>query len=1659
MQQLLPFNYTYLKFKRFQIATSLLLLFVFFGINAFAFNKNANISKFSLSKVSSASLKFDGTDDHVQAVAKMDLTGSFTIEAWVKPATTYGINTFFSSRPGGNFFDVKLLGGNKITADIGDGNNWLSTNASVAYNYTANTWLHVAYVITTTGYTIYINGNEVGTGTYNGTPLLFKKDQTVIIGSMSDNSEFFNGNIDELRIWNTARSATEIKNNLCPKSVGSNANLVAYYSFDDGESERDNSTKQIIVNAAGNTYLDYGTLTHFALTGTNSNFMEEVTTPQTTANITVASSNTIIYGTSVTFTATSVFTGANPTYQWYLNNSIVSGATLATYTSTSLVNEDQVHCVMTAPNNPCVAAQVTSNIVTMSVADLVGVNMNQPANQEVNQGAQTTAVTFTSAVSGVTYDWTNNTTSIGLAASGSGNIASFVANSTSNAAVKATITVTPKVTVAADVIDVSYPGSNSSTSNRGGQSFIAVSNTITGAGFKLASGGTITIELWAPSDDSLLGTKLASGSVTVASASWADVFWSPVTVTPGAQYVLIFPNRGAAVLGSSESDIGGNDYYPDGFGLMHFPLDGHYRKIVSAIVDYTFRVYKPGATAGAPKTFTITVNPPCDVPVDITTAGIGNNKATVNWTNTGTFDVKWGTQLFTDGNELGTANGISASSYEITGLAAATTYDVYVRKNCGSTQGNWVKHTFTTTAAPATLYVNAAATTNGIGDSWAAAYQTLKEALDIANANASVTTINVAAGTYYPTGAQTGTDRNATFALTRSNLKIYGGYNATNGTRNLATNPTILSGDIGTLNNDTDNSSNVMVIAGIDASTDSLVVDGFTITGGNANVFAARNINGKEVFQFGGAGIYIIENAGNNIALHNCIISGNTTNNIGGGVYSKSSSPILTNCVINGNNADYGGGMFNVSSSPRLTNVIISGNSAINEGGGLYNWDYSSLTISNGVISGNSANRGGGLYNRDYSSPTLTNVTISGNTDVFGGGAISNSISNPQIRNTIIYGNSSGINNDSSTPAITYSLVQGIAADASKNILDGTIDPLFVSPQTAGLSSAGDYRLQSTSPAINKGNNADIPTGITTDLDGNKRIQGNTVDLGAYESGIMTFNPDNNILYVDKNVSGGTSNGNSWANAIPELADALLWAQQNQSHRTASNPLKILVASGTYKPAYNAADGQNTTDGGRDNAFVLSKNVQIYGGFNPANNIVVLTDKRVFGVNGTTLSGDLGIQGNDADNAYHVVISAGDLETTLVDGVTITGGRAENPGGVKITVNGEYVYRNSGAGFYNIGAKNTLRNVHVTNNYSDGHGAGIYNDGSSSNQQRSHLVVTNSVISINQGDGEGSFTCSGATAVYLNTNFIENRGAAAQDAQNSTTEVYNSIWYNNGVGTSSCTNSTKIGTVKNSVVVSIAGIASEMSHVRDEPTNIMFERADISYNDLFILSATNPVVNNGSNTAYTINGGDLANDKDFAGNNRVYAGLTIDIGAYEFQGNPPTLPVTLLGYTAKANGNHAQLQWQTTNEVNNLQFLVYRKSEDGEFVKIGTVAANTNTQLSTISYSFTDKAPLNGNNYYKLVQVDYDGKATDLGVRTLNFSLSALEALVYPNPTKHKVYFNLKLTGAYTIYNNLGQKVMQGDAASFGDGLDVSNLGVGVYHILVAGKSYKIVKQ
>ncbi|MBI1769315.1 MAG: S-layer family protein, partial [Bacteroidetes bacterium] len=142
--------------------------------------------------------------------------------------------------------------------------------------------------------------------------------------------------------------------------------------------------------------------------------------------------NTICAGTNVRFTATPSG-GAN--YDFRVNGGSVQNGASNIYNSATLANADQVDVIVTVSGG----CSGTSSAITMTV--VASPTVNDPSDIVICTGATTAAINFTGT--GTSYTWTNNNTTIGLAASGVGDITPFVVSNPGTSPLVATVVVTP----------------------------------------------------------------------------------------------------------------------------------------------------------------------------------------------------------------------------------------------------------------------------------------------------------------------------------------------------------------------------------------------------------------------------------------------------------------------------------------------------------------------------------------------------------------------------------------------------------------------------------------------------------------------------------------------------------------------------------------------------------------------------------------------------------------------------------------------------------------------------------------------------------------------------------------------------------------------------------------------------------------------------------------------------------------------------------------------------------------------------------------------------------------------------------------------------------------------------------------------------------------
>ena len=394
------------------------------------------------------------------------------------------------------------------------------------------------------------------------------------------------------------------------------------------------------------------------------------------------------------------------------------------------------------------------------------------------------------------------------------------------------------------------------------------------------------------------------------------------------------------------------------------------------------------------------------------------------------------------------------------------------------------------------IFVKADARGDDNGTSWAHAFTSLQDALDAAQ-YCTGPEIVVAAGAYCPD--YYGHDENflinpnykggreATFQLVNG-AETYGGFPEGGGSwddRDVTGNETILSGDIGEVGNDSDNSYHVINGSGTNPNA---VLDGFTITAGNAN---DENVDDQH-----GGGMY---NINGSPTLIRCTFRGNVAI-LGGGLYNhgNNAKPKFVYCTFTDNKSVFrdeggggdGGAVYNtIGSSPDFIQSLFIGNVAKKNGGAIFNYAGNNVSVVCCNIIGNRALGGkcGGIWNHEPDIPVFKNSIFWANID--------EDDSTAKISEQIYF------TDDPPTKFADHCCLQGLKSFAYENENIGT-DPNFVDPgswKTQENFIVGNYHLNLDSPCINAGNPNYVPMDNEYDLDGQPRVVGCRVDMGIDE--------------------------------------------------------------------------------------------------------------------------------------------------------------------------------------------------------------------------------------------------------------------------------------------------------------------------------------------------------------------------------------------------------------------------------------------------------------------------------------------------------------------------------------------------------------------------------
>jgi hypothetical protein len=438
------------------------------------------------------------------------------------------------------------------------------------------------------------------------------------------------------------------------------------------------------------------------------------------------------------------------------------------------------------------------------------------------------------------------------------------------------------------------------------------------------------------------------------------------------------------------------------------------------------------------------------------------------------------------------------------------------------------------------------------------------------------------------------------------------------------------------------------------------------------------------------------------------------------------------------------------------------------------------------------------------------------------------------------------------------------------------------------------------------------PAPLTSlDLAGNDRIFGPAVAMGAVEQAALPVTATGATpgrIFVRPTMTGNGS-GSDWNNAKADLKTAL-----------ATTNSEVWVAGGTYYPS---------SSGDRTASFTLGDGTRAYGGF--AGTETALSDRSP-ALFPTTLSGDLAALSQGASPSYHVVRHQTRTAVVLLDGFTITGGRA----------NGSADADKCGAGVYQFDAPIVLRGCIVRDNTASLYGAGVYSHGlaltqlvdttfqnntalagggafvegevsvdrctftqnhssdqaaalftapySSTSQSDFLGNIRNSIFNGNASTSPsaGSIVDTSLGLTYVrNCTFSRNGGYAVlrmSNARNNLT-VTNCIFYNNDLYNNNLIEHQQIvgrATVQNSVIQNDRYF---LLYEKDHNLDVDPSFVDAANGD-FRLNGTSSLINAGQGTF------DPLYQFDRSGNARIFGG-TVDIGAYEYQGIVASIAATM----------------------------------------------------------------------------------------------------------------------------------------------------------------------
>ena len=493
----------------------------------------------------------------------------------------------------------------------------------------------------------------------------------------------------------------------------------------------------------------------------------------------------------------------------------------------------------------------------------------------------------------------------------------------------------------------------------------------------------------------------------------------------------------------------------------------------------------------------------------------------------------------------------------------------------------------------------------------------------------------------------------------------------------------------------------------------SITVAPLTITGPSAGV----TINGN-----GTNSVFTVNGSTTATLSGLTITNGSATD--GGGIFNKGTLTI-DNSTLTGNigTVNGGGGIENNQGILIVNDSILSNNSATgagSEGGGLYNF-FGTITVTNSTLVGNSANsQGGGILS--FGTLTVTNSTLTGNTAPTGGGIYNGAFTNAAILNgDIIVGNSGGdfsvgsVNLSSSSFNLIGTGGSGGLGNSNGNQINVSLAALNLAPLGYYGGATQSFALLPGSLAIGK---AVTETTATTDQRGFARPINSPGDVGAFESGTLVVNTtadSNGVGLLTLRDAVNLADADTTTTALPITFDPTVFASSQTIAETAgtltlgntSAPVAPLTITGPSAGVTISGNLANSVFTGHGSTTATLSGLTITNGGSPEGGGIF--NKGTLTVNNSSLINNHGIDGTGFFNEGTLSIT----NSTIADNIAAVGGGGINDGTLTI-INSTFADNTAtiadGGGLENDGTLTVINSTFVGNTAGND-GAGIYNNG------------------------------------------------------------------------------------------------------------------------------------------------------------------------------------------------------------------------------------------------------------------------------------------------------------------------------------------------------------